>query len=132
MPGSVASVLITFPRLLQKLLLWFNENMTIVLVAFGSSLMAIAMFLLSKATEASTISWWYISGAFTCIALSFIAWGWALRREWKQERVQEQERKAREQREIEREQREIEEHEHLEETWERVSLITPDKNNQST
>lgn len=130
--SSVASALTMLSGLPQKLLLWFNENMTIVLVAFGSSLMATAMFLLSKATEASTMSWCYMSGALTCIVLSFIVWGWALRREWKRERVQEQERKAREQREMAREQREIEEHKHLEETRERVNLITPNKNNQST
>jgi len=81
--------------------------MTVILVALGSSLMAISMFLLTKATETPTISWWYMGGVFASITLSFTAWGWALRREWKREKIQEQERETREQEEKEREQREI-------------------------
>lgn len=95
-------------KLLKKLLSWFNKNMTIVLVALGSSFIVTAMFLLERATETPTISWPYMGGMIACIVLSAIAWSCALKREWKREKAQEQERQAREQREIEREQREVE------------------------
>ena len=88
--------------------------MTIVLVAVGSSLMAISMFLLDRATRMSDISWGYMYGMIIAMVVSFCAWGWALKREWKRERILDQERKAREQREIERFEQE-------KATWEKTS-----------
>ena len=73
--------------------------MTIILVAFGSSLMAISMFLLDRATETSIISWGYMGGTIASITLSFFAWGWALFREWEREKAQKQSEDEREKRE---------------------------------
>lgn len=123
--GSFQTMLTKFPRLLQRLLLWFNENMTIILVALGSSLIAATLALLDKATETSTISWPYMCGVIVCIVLSIIAWSWALRREWKREKAQEQERKAQEQREIEREERDKKRFEEEKKMWQDVQLINP-------
>ena len=76
--------------------------MTIALVAAGSSLFAVAMFLLSKIPPTGVYNGWWLFGALIAIASAIAVYGLALWREWKREKAQEQENKEREQREIER------------------------------
>jgi len=84
--------------------------MTIVLVALGSSLFGVAMFLLSKIPPTGTFNHWWLYGALIAIACALGAYGIALWREWKRERKRDQIEKEREQRETAREQREIKRH----------------------
>lgn len=71
--------------------MWFNRYMTIVLVALGSSLIALTVFLLGKATDLTTTNetWWY-RASFAAITLSLVAYSWALFREWKREKKEEE------------------------------------------
>ena len=93
--------------------------MTVVLVALGSSLFAVAMVSMTKATEPLANNlWWY--GVFASIVSAFIAYGIALRREWRREKAQEKRDKEREKRDKQR----FEEEKKL---WETVQLIVPEK-----
>ena len=87
--------------LIKRLQIWFNEYMTIVLVALGSSLFLVMMFLLEKATDPTVINGtcWYILASIS-VVLALGVYGIALMREWKREKEQEQREKEREQREI--------------------------------
>jgi len=91
--------------------LWFNKHMTVILVGIGSSLIAAAMFMLSKATEPSAFFMReYLCGAFMSIIMAFVAYGLALMRESKKEGIQRELDREREEREAAREERDIERH----------------------
>lgn len=85
--------------------------MTIVLVSFGASFIAFAVFLLGKATDYSTTNQYlWNNWAFLFVFLSILCYAIALIREWKRERKISHDNNEREKREIERDKRDKEWH----------------------
>ncbi|MFW6118073.1 MAG: hypothetical protein ACOC6R_01090 [Chloroflexota bacterium] len=86
-------------QLVKGLWLWFNKYVTIVLVAVGSSLFAVAMSFLSKIPCAGGLNVWWLHSAFIAIASAISAYSMALFREWRgdgKEGIRKQERIKRE------------------------------------
>ncbi|MFC1976696.1 hypothetical protein ACFLWS_00270 [Chloroflexota bacterium] len=94
-----------------SLIRWVKKHMTIVLVALGSSLIALTVFLLGKATDPRIVeaTWWY-RGAFISIGASLLVYAWALFREWRRERKRDKLEKERERRGIKRYEESQEQH----------------------